>query len=269
MRWPGTRVASGVLAVLLVVIVVGPLVAPYDPAAPVGLPYEPPTPQALLGTDALGRDLLSRILDGGLPMLGTALAGAVAGSALGTVAGLLAAWWDGRSGRSRWVEGAVLRPLDTLAIVPPMLLVLLILTAFTGHAGLVLAVALTGVPLSARVLRAAAAPVVTRAHVEAAVARGEGPAWIVGRELLPLVAGPLVADLGIRFVAAIYVVTAAGFLGVGPSGTDWGTLIVEALPGVELAPLLLAVPVVLVALLAVSVTVLADDAVRRSRAVLA
>lgn len=259
-----TRTAAVTLGVLLLLIVLGPLLAPHDPAAPVGLPFEPPGPQTWLGTDALGRDLLSRLLDGGLPMLLTALTGAVLGSALGAVVGLLAAWW-----RGSWAESVVLRPLDALAVVPPMLLILLVLTALTGHAGLVLAIAVGGLPLSARVLRAAAAPVVSRAHVEAAVARGEGPGWIVGRELLPLVAGPMTADLGVRFVAAIYLVTAAGFLGVGPSGTDWGTLIVEALPGVELAPLGLAVPVALVALLALSVTVLADDAVRRSRAVLA
>jgi peptide/nickel transport system permease protein len=108
--------------------------------------------------------------------------------------------------------------------VPPTL-VLLLLTALPGRAGIVLAVALAGASLVARVTAAAAASVVARAHVEAAIARGEGLGWVLGREVLPLVAGSLVADAGVRFVGAVYLVTAAaGFLGLGTGAADWGLL---------------------------------------------
>jgi peptide/nickel transport system permease protein len=256
--------AAVVLGALLVLVVAGPALAPYSPTDPIGPPYALPGESGLLGTDQLGRDVLSRVLVGGQPVVLTSLLGALAGSVAGAVVGLLAAV------RRAGVPGTVLmRPLDAVAAVPPMLVLLLVLTALPGRAGIVLAIAVAGAPLVARVAAAAAAPVVGRAHVEAALARGEGLAWVLGREVLPLVAGPLVADAGVRFVGAVYLVTAAGFLGLGAGAVDWGRLIVEALPGAVLQPVALAAPVLLVALLAVSVNLVADDLVRRSRTVLA
>jgi peptide/nickel transport system permease protein len=254
--------AAVVLGALLVLVVAGPALAPYSPTDPIGPPYALPGESGLLGTDQLGRDVLSRVLAGGQPVVLTGLLGALAGSVAGAAVGLIAT--------VRRVTGAFLmRPLDAVAAVPPVLVLLLVLTAVPGRSGTVLAVALAGAPLVARVTAAAAAPVVSRAHVEAAIARGEGMAWVLGREVLPLVAGPLVADAGVRFVGAVYLVTAAGFLGLGAGAADWGQLIVEALPGAVLQPAALAAPVLLVALLAVSVNLVADDVVRRSRAVLA
>lgn len=256
------------LGVLVLVILVGPEIAPYSPTAPVAPPYAPPAQWPLLGADDLGRDVLSRVLDGGRPMLLTSLAGALAGCFVGAVVGMTAALLGARTGRrDRWAETTVLRPFDALAALPPMLVLLLVLTSLPDRLGIVLAVALTGAPLSARLLRAAAAPVVARAHVEAAVARGESTAWILGREVLPLVAGPLVADAGLRLVSAVYLATAAGFLAIGASGTDWGTLIGDALPAAALQPVALASPVIGVALLTVLVNLVADDLVRHGRAV--
>lgn len=258
------------IVLLLVVIVglavLGPLLAPHSATAPVGPPYAQPGEVGVLGTDHLGRDVLSRVLVGARPVLVTSLLAAVLGSALGVLIGLGAALLGARR---RWAEGALLRPLDAIAALPPLFVLLLVLTAQPGRFGIVLAVAMAGAPLSARVIRAAAAPMVGRGHVEAAVARGEHAGWLLGRELLPLVAGPVAADLGLRFVLAVYLVTAAGFLGLGAGEADWGVLIVEALPGAALQPAALAAPVVLVAALAVSVNLLADQVLARSRAVLA
>lgn len=254
------------LGILILLIACGSLYAPYSPTSPIGLPYSPPGGGALLGTDQLGRDVLSRVLSGGLPVLSTSLIAALLGSGLGTALGLTAAAL-GR--RHRWAEGIVLRPCDALAALPPIMVLLLALSALPGRVGIIVAVALASLPLSARVVRAAAAPVVSRAHVEVAFARGEKLTWVLRREVLPLVAGTVVADLGLRFVLALYLVTAAGFLGLGTSGSDWGQLIVEALPGATLQPLALAVPVSLVAALAISVNLIADSILRRSRRVLA
>jgi peptide/nickel transport system permease protein len=258
------------LAALLVLVFAGPALAPYSPSEPVGPPYALPGEFGVLGTDQLGRDVLSRVLVGGQPVVLTSLLAALAGSVAGAAVGLLAAVRRARPGRwARVSETLLMRPLDAVAAVPPMLVLLLVLTALPGRAGIVLAVALSGAPLVARLTAAAAASVVSRAHVEAAIARGEGLGWVLGREVLPLVAGPLVADAGVRFVGAVYLVTAAGFLGLGAGAADWGLLIVEALPGAVLQPAALAAPVLLVAVLAVSVNLVADDVVRRSRAVLA
>jgi peptide/nickel transport system permease protein len=247
------RLLVGLGVVLIGIVLFGPELAPHSPTAPVAPPYSPPGTGGLFGTDYLGRDVLSRVLNGGRPLLLTSLVATIAGAGLGAAIGLGTAL-----ARRRWVEPLIMRPLDTLAAVPPILLSLLVLTAMPNRAGLVLAVALASVPLSARVARAAAEQVVGRAHVEAAVARGERLPWLVVGEVLPLVAGPLAADAGVRFVTAVYLVAAAGFLGLSTSDSDWGLLIVEALPGAALQPWALLVPVACIAVLAVAVNRLAE-----------
>jgi peptide/nickel transport system permease protein len=258
--------AAAILLATVAMATIGPVLAPHSATAPVGAPYALPGDVGLLGTDHLGRDVLSRVLIGAQPVLVTSLLAAALGSSVGVLIGLAAALLGARR---KWAEGVLLRPLDAIAALPPILVLLLAVTAQPGRAGIVLAVAVAGAPLSARVIRAAAAPVVSRGHVEAAIARGESTAWLLGRELLPLVAGPVVADLGLRFVMSVYLVTAAGFLGLTAGTPDWGVQIVEALPGAGLQPAALAAPVVLVALLAVSVNLLADNVLQRSRMVLA
>lgn len=245
----------------LLLILIGPELAPHAATDIVGPPYAPPGTGGWFGTDALGRDVLSRMLHGGRPLLLTGLLAAVTGTGLGALAGLVASL---ASTRRSWVVPVVMRPLDVLAAVPPILVLLLVLTAMPNRAGLVLTVVLSSMPLSARVSRAAADQVIGRAHVEAAVTRGEGWGWLLGREILPLVSGTMLADLGLRFVIAVYLVAAAGFLGLGAAESDWGLLIVEALPGAELQPWALLAPMLGVAMLAVTANLLADGVGRHA-----
>jgi peptide/nickel transport system permease protein len=246
--------------VVLALLLFGPLLAPHAAAIPVGAPYAAPSAATPFGTDQLGRDVLSRFLCGGLPLILTSLAAALTGAVAGATAGLVAALTT-----SRWVEHAVLRPLDAIAAVPPILVLLVTMTALPSRAGLVLAVTLATAPLTARVTKAAAAQVVGRAHVEAAVARGESWVWLVVREVGPLVAATILADAGMRFVAAVHLVAAAGFLGLGVSDSDWGLMIVDAVPGAALQPWALAVPVIGVAALAIGANLLSDRVVRTSK----
>ncbi|WP_033290385.1 ABC transporter permease [Amycolatopsis jejuensis] len=259
-----TRIGWALFVVVLVVVLAGPALAPYSATAPVGPPFAAPGTDTWLGTDQLGRDVVSRMLAGGRSLLLTSAGAAVLGTVAGAAAGLFTAL-----AATRWAETLVMRPLDVLASVPPILVLLLILTALPDRTGLVLAVVMSGLPLSARVARAAGDQVAGRAHVEAAVLRGEGWMWLLGREVLPLVAATLLADLGVRFVSAVYLVAAAGFLGLSTSDSDWGLLIAEALPGVALQPWALLGPMLGVALLAVSANLLADGAGARARGVLA
>ncbi|GGU22950.1 ABC transporter permease [Lentzea flava] len=230
---------------LLTLILIAPELAPHAATDVVGLPY---STQGLLGTDHLGRDVLSRLMHGGRPMVLTSLAAAALGTGAGTLIGLVAAWW----------RPFVLRPWDAVAAVPGILVLLLVLTAMPNRAGIVFAVALASVPLSARVVHAAAAQVIGKAHVEHAKVRGERTAWILGREVLPLIGTTVLADLGLRFVMAVYLVAAAGFLGLSTMSSDWGLLVVEALPGAALQPVALLAPVVGIAVVAVSANRVAD-----------
>jgi len=257
-----------VLVTVTVLALSGPLLAPHRPTEILGRPYALPgaLPGAPLGTDSLGRDVLSRVLCGGRDVVLDGLLATALSCLAGVLVGLLAAL---QSARRRWVDSVLMRPLDALAALPPLLLLLLPLAAVPGRPALLLAVVLGGLPLTARVLRAAAATAAQRSHVEAAVARGERLPWLLGRELLPFVSGPLLADAGIRFVQSVYLVVAVGFLGLSTGAADWGLLINEAIPGASLQPWALLVPVLLVALLAVSANLVADVAARRSRALLA
>jgi peptide/nickel transport system permease protein len=268
-RWSRSALAAfAVMSTLIVLALIGPWLAPHEVTDILGPPYAPPgrVGGALLGTDSLGRDVVSRVLWGGRDVVINGVLATVLGCTLGAVIGLTAAL---QAPRRRWVDAMLMRPLDALSAVPPLLLLLLPLTAVPGRTAALIAIVIGGLPLTARVLRAAASAVVERAHVEAAIARGENLAWLLGRELFPFVSGPLLADAGIRFVQSVYLVVAIGFLGLGAGATDWGLLIYEAIPGASLQPWALLVPVVLVAGLSVSVNLVADDVARRARGLLA
>ncbi|GAA2485675.1 MULTISPECIES: ABC transporter permease [Actinomycetes] len=255
----GRPAVAALVGAVVVLGLLGPWLAPYSPAETVGAPYAAPGTPYPLGTDDLGRDVLSRLLCGGPSVLLTTVGATVVTVALGTAAGLLAAF----AGHRRPVaEGVVMRPFDALAALPPMLALLLVLTAVPDRLGIVLAACAAGTPLSARVVRAAALPVLRRPHVELAVARGERWFWILGHEVLPLIRTTVLADAGLRFVFSLYLVSAAGFLGVGVPGTDWGSLVHEALPGAALQPYALLAPLVLIAVLAVGVNLLSDAPAR-------
>ncbi|WP_262704959.1 MULTISPECIES: ABC transporter permease [Streptomyces] len=253
--------ACAVLAAIALLALLGPWLAPHSPTEIVGKPYAAPG-HSLLGTDQLGRDVLSRVLHGGRAVVLTAAATTAVGAVLGAVVGLTAAL---AAVRRPWLDSLIMRPLDALLAIPPLLLLLLFLSAAPGRWTIAAAVVMISLPLSARVVRAAAGPVTRRTHVEAAIARGERLPWLVVRELLPFVAGPLLADAAVRFVLSVYLVAAAGFLGLGTGTTDWGVQIADALPGAQLQPWALATPVLCVAVLAVAANVLSDELARHSR----
>jgi len=267
-RTRGIRVAGVLLLLTIGVAVIGPWLAPHLPTRIVGPPYAGPgsVPGAPLGTDYLGRDVLSRVLDGGRAVILTGVFATALSCLAGGVVGLTVALLAPRRPRA---ANLLMRLMDALAALPPLLMVLLVLAAAPGRLSIVLAVTVAGLPLTARTLRAAAASVVQRGHVEVAIARGEALSWLLGREILPFVSGQLLADAGTRFVQSIYVAVAAGFLGLAGGATDWGSLISEALPGAQLQPWALVVPATLVAVLAVTANLVADELAHRSRRILA
>lgn len=258
---PVTIVAGASAIGVLAIALLGPLLAPHSPTEPVAAPYTGPGPGHLLGSDSLGRDVLSRTLRGGFALLSASTLACLASTAAGATVGILAAL---AGGRHHWWEGLLMRPLDAIAAIPPIITLLLVLSAFPTRSGVIIAGAVTGTPLAARVALASTKPLLARSHVEIARARGESPSWIALHELAPIAGAPIIADTGLRFIAAFYLVTAAGFLGIDLGGTDWGTLLVEALPGVALQPLAMIVPLLLIATLAISVNLLVDRLVQGS-----
>ena len=239
----------------------GPLFAPHALDEPIGLPFSGPSSAAPLGTDELGRDVLSRVLWGGrsvFVLAGVATALAYAG---GLLVGLLAGY------TRSLVDPMLMRSADVLLSFPALLFLLVLVTgAGTSNATLVIGVAVIQMPQVARIIRSATLAQSTRGFVEAAVARGESTAAILRRELLPNIIGPISADLGLRFTYSIILVASLNFFGLGlqPPSADWALMISENRSGLTLNAWAVLAPAVLIALLTIGVNLI-GDAIARSQ----
>ncbi|MEV5822662.1 ATP-binding cassette domain-containing protein [Micromonospora haikouensis] len=247
------RLAVGValLAVPLLVAVVGPALA--GDAAPRSRPFDP---GGAFGTDFVGRDVLRQVLLGGRSVVGVALAATALAYLVGVPLGLLAALT-----RRRWLDELVMRPLDLLLAVPSLiLLILLAAAAPRGPATLVGIVAVIGLPEVARISRAAALPLAHGPAMEAMRLYRE--TWW-RRAVGHVVTGSrrvLLADAGVRFIGALYLVATASFLGVGvaPDAADWAVMVDRNRAGLLLQPWSVLVPAALLVALAVGVNLVAD-----------
>lgn len=255
-RPPARRVSAGFRAApalaLTTLALTGPFLARHAIDAPVTGPYAAPSAAAPLGGDQLGRDVLSRLLAGGaeLVLVAAAIAVIVTGSAalLGAVAAL-------RRSVGRLIE----RTADLSMLLPTVLALLLVALSWPGggRLALIAAAAVMGIPYAVRVVAAAAAPVAATGFVEVAVAGGERLPHLVFREVLPNLRATLLTLLGLRFVAAVYVVTTAGFLEIGPQppAANWALMVRENAPGIMLNPWAVVAPSLAIGAVAVAITI--------------
>ena len=260
----GTGLAGVVLLAIAVgAALLGPFFAPHPLDLPIGTPYERPSADALLGTDRVGRDVLSRLLWGGRSVLALAGFATLLAYAGGLAIGLLA-------GYSRsLVDPFLMRSADVLISFPALVFLLVLVTGLgTSEAVLVFGVALIQMPSIARIVRSATLAQSTRGFVEAAVARGEGTVAILRRELLPNIVSPIAADIGIRFTLAIILVASVNFLGLGlqPPSANWALMISENRDGLTLNPYAVLAPAVMIAVLTIGVN-LVGDAIARTQGV--
>lgn len=245
---------AAVLGVLVIVIVLGPFVAPFSPTAIASVPFETPSSNHWLGTDFVGRDVLSRVLHGGHRLvLMTAVALSVSyvvGVLLGVTAGM-----------SRRLDGWVMRPVDAITVLPWFLLLVVIATTMgKGPVAVCLTVGVATVPWVAKIVRTATIELMDAGFVEAAIARGETLRWIAVAQVLPNLRPVLLADAGIRVSGTIALVTAGSFLGLGVTQPqpDWALMVTENKGGMALTPWPVVVPAVCIASLVVAVNLLVD-----------
>ena len=253
------RIGLAASLLLVALVLIGPLFAPHDPAAIAGLPFQRPTGDFLLGTDGLGRDVLSRLLWGGRSIVGLAVVATALAYLVGVSIGLVAGY------TRSLVDPLLMRAMDVLLAVPPLLLLLVLATgAGRSLVVLVLGVATVHTPSIARIVRAATQQLTGRGYVEAALARGERTAAILRREILPNILGTVLADAGIRLTASILILASINFLGLGrqPPAADWALMISENREGITLQPWAVAAPALLIALLTISVNLVADAVAR-------
>lgn len=241
-------VLPAVLVTLLAVL--GPALAPHPAEAPVGIPFGPAGTDAWFGTDRLGRDVLSQLLYGGWGLLLPAAVIAVAVTALSGVLGTVAAL---RPRVGRFIELAT----DFAMLLPAVLGILLVLTSWpdAGAPGLLVVALLFGTPYCARVFAAAAAGVAASGYVEAAQASGETLPHLVFREVIPNLREVVAAQLGLRFVAAVYLVSTASFLQLPTTlgVSNWAVMVRENASGMLLNPWAVLAPSLAIAVVAVSV----------------
>lgn len=245
---------AGALFVVMIAVC-GPLIAPHGPTEQLGMPFQPPGGGHLLGTDVLGRDVLSRVLWGGWVIVFTGLGATLAAGAAGMAAGVLAGLASHRTGE------LVLRLVDALAVLPALLLILVLAAGFPGSdLAVVAAVALATTPFSVRVLRAATQRVVATGYAEAAYARGDSRWAVLRYDILPNIAGPALVDAALRLVASVHLAATAGFLGLGRGApaSNWGRMVNENISGASLAATPFLAPTLLLVLLSVCVGLLAD-----------
>ncbi len=251
-------VPATVALTVLVIVVLGPFVAPFVTSGPpgetVGAPFTGPSAQQLLGTDKLGRDVLSRLLHGGWRLLLITAAALGCAYAVALPLGLLA-------GLGQRADGWVMRPVDVLVVLPWfLLLAVLATTAGRGAPALVAAGALATLPWVVRVVRSATLDEASTGYVEAAVARAEPWHRIALLEVAPNIAPVVLADAGMRLTATLSVVTVGGYLGLGlpPDIPDWALAVAINQTGITLQPWTVLAPALMIVVLVVSVNLLAD-----------
>jgi peptide/nickel transport system permease protein len=254
-----TRVGLGIVTVVVAVAVFGPLVAPHSPTEFVAAPNTGPSSDAIFGADALGRDVLSRFLHGGLSVLWMSAAATLIGVGTGVGIGLLAAY------SRNWLDDVLMRGSDVVLAFPQIILALLAVSVIGPKLWLiVLVIAIGHTPRVARVMRGAALEVVERDFVKAAEAVGEKRSRIVFGELLPNVTSPLLVELGLRMTYSIGLIAAVSFLGFGlqPPTADWGLMINENRLSITVQAWSVVLPVLAIGLLTVGTNLITDGVAR-------
>jgi len=248
-------------ALYFLAAIFAPLLAPYGMAEVVGDVWEPSSATHLLGTDNIGRDLLTRMIYGGRTTIFIATAATVLSFTTGSVLGFLAAVLGG------WADQLLSRAVDLLMSIPSLIFALVVLSVMPVTVPvLILVMGLLDSTRVFRLARAVAVDINVMDYVEAAKLRGEGRVWIIFREILPNALSPLVAEMGLRFIFMVLFVSTLSFLGLGvqPPEADWGGIVKENKDGIVYGIPAALIPAFAIATLAISVNLVADWVLNRT-----
>jgi len=258
------REPSGLLGLVLLVLVLlvalaGPYIAPNSPTDTLGTVGAPPGGGFALGTDYLGRDVLSRLLNGGRSVIFIGLTATILAYIIGVIAGLYAGY------RSGIRDTVTMRSVDVILAFPPLLILLLLVGGFRQHVWvLVVGVVIVQTPGIARITRTATLSVSKTSYVEAAQTRGDSTRTIWRKDIIPNIQAVLLADFGIRFAVSIVLIASMNYLGLGlaPPASDWGLMMSENQSIISLNPMAVLGPAIMLALLTVSINLIADAYLR-------
>jgi len=251
---------SAAIGMLLVAVIAmaslcASLIAPHGETETVGDVWMMPGAGHWLGTDSIGRDMLSRLLYGGRTTLGLALAITLLSFSFGIVTGFAAAVLG------RKVDQVLSRIVDTLMAMPVLIFALMILSVLgTSTPVLIGTIAILDSTRVFRLARLVAQGIAVQEYVEAARLRGEGLAWIIRREILPNAVPPLLAEFGMRFGFTILFVAGLSFLGLGiqPPYADWGGMVRDNAQVINFGGIAPLVPAAAIALLTIGINLIVD-----------
>jgi peptide/nickel transport system permease protein len=221
---PPALIGLALIAVWIAAALLAPVLAPYPPNASDLAALADPTPSAAhwLGTDHLGRDLLSRLVWGARTVLAVAPIAVLGAALVGVATGLPAGYYGGG------VDLVVSRVADVVLSFPVIILYMIVLAVFGASAlNIVLIVSLTKAPIVARIVRALTLELRDRDYVAAAKMRGESALYIMLVEILPNARGPLIVEMCLRLGYTTITIGVLGFLGIGlpPPDPDWGGMV--------------------------------------------
>ena len=250
-----------IVFIYLVVAIFAPLIAPYGEREILGRAYEFMSSEHLLGTDNLGRDMLSRLIYGARNTIGLTLIITTLAFLIGSLTGMIAAALGG------WIDQLLSRIVDIFMSIPALIFALLILsilgTAMPYLIGTIVIIDSTRV---FRVARAAAMNVAVMDYVEVARLRGEKLVWILRKEILPNITAPLLAEFGLRFCFVFLFISALSFLGLGiqPPTADWGSMVRDNATLITYNDITPLIPAGAIALLTVAVNFVVDWMLHKS-----
>ena len=247
----------GVAVILLwfFIAIAAPIISPYSPTEMAGTKLESPSREHWLGTDHIGRDVLSRLFWGTRVVVLLAPVSVFLGIMIGAPLGLISGYVGGR------IDTLIMRGTDILMSFPTLLIYILIITSIGPSALIVvISVAIGNVPTVTRIVRSLALDERTKDYVSAARLRGERRRYILLREILPNVSGPIIVDATIRVGYAIMAIGSLGFLGLGipPPTPDWGGMINEGRPWIFMMPWVVLTPAAALSSVVIALNLFAD-----------
>ncbi len=254
-RYPVGMSALLVLLLLCLGAIFAGLLAPYSPLATIGRRLEAPSHAHLLGTDRIGRDMLSRLLYGGRLSLGVGFLSVSVGTLIGSAVGMVSGFSGG------WGDLVVQRLMDMIMAIPTLLLAMVIVASFgASETNAMLAIAIVLIPTTARVMRSVVLQVKERAYVEAAGASGATSARILLRHIAPNAVDEVLILASVALAAAVIIEAALGFLGLGaqPPTPSWGQMLADGRASYLRAPHVVWAPSLAISLTVLSVTMVGD-----------
>jgi peptide/nickel transport system permease protein len=254
-RHPGAAAGAALLVFVIFISVFAPLLGATDPRAlSIGDRLAPPSAEHLFGTDALGRDLYSRLLYGGRISLVVGFSAALLSCIIGTAIGLVGA-------ANRRLDGVVMRVMDGLMSIPPILLAIaLMAVAGASVQNVILAVTMVETPRVARLVRGVVLSLRELPYVEAAISCGSTQFQIMYRHLLPGLTGPLAVQATFCWAAAMLIEAALSFIGAGtpPSIPSWGNVMSDGKALWQIKPELVFLPAAFLSISVLGVNLLGD-----------